>query len=277
LNPNDRDALFYLGKAQMQMRDYRAASQTLEKLSQAKPKDPDVLYSLSLSYMKLTLDTVNRLGEAAPQSYQFSLLLAQDAESRGFDEEAIKKYREALALRGTHNALGIHYAIGTAYARMGKFDEATAEFQKELEINPNDALALWKLGELAFLSDPQEARAYLERAVRLNSEIPQAILAYGRALVKTGDTEKAIAQFKQVVRLAPEEHSVHYHLFKAYRQLGRLQEAKAELAQFREMTAKRLERTQQTARQMMYAPGAGQEPSDDPEPGFSPARDPAHH
>src|SRR5205823_12069404 len=72
LNSGDGTALLYLAKSQIQMRDYWAAARTLEKLAESKPDDPDVLYNLSLVYMKQMLGTVNRLGEVAPQSYQFS-------------------------------------------------------------------------------------------------------------------------------------------------------------------------------------------------------------
>jgi tetratricopeptide (TPR) repeat protein len=276
LNPGDKNALLYLGKTQLQMRDYRNAAGTFEKLAQSKPPDPDVLYNLSLSYMKLMLESVNRLGAAAPQSYQFRLLLAQDAESRNFREEAIEKYKEALALKGSAAPVGVHYALGILYARTGKYDEAAAEFREELKINANDSLSLWRLGELALLADPKQALVYLERAVALNPEFPQASLAYGRALSRQGDHAKAIEQFQNVVRLAPEEHTVHYHLFKAYRQLGRAAEARQELARFQEMARKKSEKMQETARQQLNVERIEQGMAPEPEPGFAPERDPVH-
>ena len=276
LNPGDKNALLYLGKTQMQIRDYRNAAGTFEKLAQSKSPDPDVLYNLSLSYMKLMLESVNRLGAAAPQSYQFRLLLAQDAESRNFREEAIEKYKEALALKGSADPAGVHYALGILYARTGKYDEAAAEFREELKINANDSLSLWRLGELALLADPKQALVYLERAVALTPEFPQASLAYGRALSRQGDHAKAIEQFQNVVKLAPEEHTVHYHLFKAYRQLGRAAEARQEIARFQEMARKKSENMQQTARQQLNVERIEQGMAPEPEPGFAPERDPVH-
>jgi tetratricopeptide (TPR) repeat protein len=276
LNPSDTNALLYLGKSQIQMRDYRSAAKTLERLVDSKPADPEGLYTLSLSYMKLLLESVNRLGEAAPQSYLFSLIMAQDAEARNDDETAISKYREALALRARPEAVGIHYALGSVYARTGKYEEAAEEFKRELEINPNDSLALWKLGELALRTDPQEARHYLERAVTLNPDLPQAALAYGRALARTAETQKAVEHFQRVVRLAPEEDSVHYHLAKAYRLLGRDEQAKAEAARFQELAKKKSERKREMARQLIELGRATQGPPDEPEPGFSPSQDPTH-
>jgi len=275
-NPADTNALLYLGKAQIQKREYRAAQKTIEKLVELKPKDPEALYDLSLAHMKLMLETVNRLGEAAPGSYLFSLLLAQDAEARNDDEAAIQKYREALAQRGKEPVVGIHYALGSVYAKVGKYNEAAEEFKKELQINPSDSLALWKLGELGLRSDPESVRGYLERAVALNPNLPQAALAYGRLLARAGETEKAVEQFQRVVRLAPEEDSVHYHLAKAYRLLGRNEEARIETVRFEELAKKQSERRREMARQLIDMGRIIHEADQEPDPGFSPSRDPAH-
>lgn len=275
LNPRDSNALYYLGKSQLQQRDYRAAAKIFEKLAESKPNDPDVLYGLSLAYMKLMLEGVNRLGEVAPRSYQFFLLLAQDAEARNDEEAALKNYQEAIRIKP--NAIGMHYALGSVLARLGKYEEADREFRRELEINSNDSLALWKLGELLLRTNPQEAREVLERGVQLNPDLPQIVLAYGRALARTGETEKAVDQFRRVVRLAPEEDSVHYHLANAYRRLGRSEEAKAELARFEELARKKSERKLEAARQLIELSREAQEAAAEPEPGFSPAREPSHH
>jgi len=175
LSPEDRNALLYLGKSQIQARNYRAAAATLEKLAASKSANPDVFYNLSLAYMKLMLENVGRLGHAAPGSYQFFLLLAQDAEARGDEQSATRNYQQAL--RSNPNAAGAHYGLGTVYARVGRYDGADEEFEKELAINPNDPLALWRLGELALLSDPKQAGRYLERAVSIDPDFPQAVLA----------------------------------------------------------------------------------------------------
>ncbi len=123
----------------------------------------------------------------------------------------------------------------------------------------------------------QEARHYLERAVALNPDLPQAVLAYGRALARTGDIEKAVERFQRVVRLAPEEDSVHLHLASAYRHSGRPEEAKAELARFEELAKKKSERTREMARLLIEMTRAAQETVEEPEPSFSPGREPTHH
>lgn len=274
-NPADTNALFYLSKSQIQLHDYSGAEKTLAKLSHLKPRDPDVLYNLSLAYMKLMVETVNRLGEAAPESYQLFLWCAQDAESRNQDSAAAKYYQIALRLKP--EAIGLHYALGNVLAREGMYDEAASELKKELELNSPDSLALWKLGELALRSDAEEARGYLEQALQLNPDLPQAVLAYGRALARLGETEKAVEQYRRVILLAPENDSVHYHLADAYRRMGRNDHAKTEMARFEEKARKRSARVQAAAREMIDLSRSEPTSTDQPAPAFSPEHDPTHH
>ena len=274
LDPHDTKVLFYLGKAQMQMRNYREAAQTFEKLSESRSKDPDVLYNLGLAHLKLFLDATDRLGEIAPYSHQYLLLEAQDAEGHNNHAAAIQYYQEAL--RSKPEGAGIHYGLGSAYSRAGKFEEAAQEFKAELQISPQDSLALWRLGEITLHTNPREAVQVLQQAVSLNPEFPQAVLAYGRALLRAGQTEAAVDQFQRVVRLAPEEDTVHYLLAQAYRQQGRQGEAKAELARFEEMAKKKSEQRKEAARQLVESTGEAQQPQPELEPGFSPSRNPVH-
>ena len=272
LSPADKNVQLYLGKAQIQMRDYEGAARTLQELLKSSPNDPTVLYNLGVAHMKLMLDDVNGLGAVAPRSYLLLLLLAQDAESRGDKDAAAQFYREAL--RANSAAVGVHYALGSIYANSGKYDDAAQEFREELKLNAYDSLALWKLGEVTLRADPRAACDYLERSLTLNPDLPQARLAFGRALLRLGETEKAVQQFEQVERLAPEEDSVHYHLARAYRQLGRPKEADAEMARFQQLAKKKAEITNAAAQRQIQMTRDAQE---GPPPGFDPARNPVHH
>ena len=273
-NPSDRTAQLYLGRAQIQMHNYQEAARTLEKLLDGQEDNPDALFSLGLSYLKLLMQTVAQLNKVAPLSYQFWLLMAQDAEVRGQYEIAINNYQTALRLKP--DSVGTHYALGNVYALNGKSQEAAIEFEKELDLNPNDSLALWKLGEIILNREPSEALPYLERAVDLNPYLPQAVFAYGKGLARVGEVEKALEQFQLVVQMAPKEHSVHYHLARTHRRLGQVEEAKKEIEIFQELAKKNLERQRELTRQLIYWKSEAPPKDAQPETGFNPAREPVH-
>jgi len=273
-NPKDTNALFYLGKAQMQARDYQQAAEIFAKLRKLEPEDRDILYDSSIAYMKLMLDAVNQLTEVAPNSHQLFLFQAQDAEARGDQEAAIGYYKEAI--RAKPETVGVHFGLGVVYVKSGKYDEAAHEFLNELQLNPNDSLALWRLGELELRTDPAKAKGHLEYAVSLNTNLPQAALAYGRALLMTGDSQDAISQFRRVVQLAPEEDSVHYLLAVAYRTLGKPQEVKEEIARFEALAKIKSDGRMQLAREIVERGLKTQDPPPDIEPGFSSVRNTEH-
>jgi tetratricopeptide (TPR) repeat protein len=274
LDPNDTNALLFLGKAQMQLGNYGDAANTFEKVSQARPKDPEVAYNLGLAHLKLLAEAMEQLRAIAPHSYQLSLLEAQNADANNNDVAAIKFFQEALRLKP--EAAGAHYGLGIAYARASKYAEAAQEFKAELRINPHDSLALWRLGEISLHLNPPEAVEYLRQAVSLNPDFPQAILAFGRALLRTGETEKSIEQFHRVIKLAPEEDTVHYLLANAYRKLDRQAESESEMAKFQEMARAKSAQFDASAREFIKATTEGQDQSLDIEPGFSRSREPVH-
>jgi len=151
-------------------------------------------------------------------------------------------------LSGKPDAIGVQYALGERiWQSREKYEEAAEEVKKELQLNPRDSLALWKLGELVLRTNPAEAKGHLQCAVKLDPDLPEAVLAYGRALLRAGETEKAVEEFHRVVRLAPEEDTVHYLLAKACRKLGHKAEADVEMARFQELLMARMKSAQREA------------------------------
>ena len=122
--------------------------------------------------------------------------------------------------------------------------------------------------------DPRAACGYLEHSLALNPDLPQARLAYGRALSRLGKPEQAVQQFEQVERLAPEEDSVHYHLASAYRKLGRSKDADTEMTRFQELAKKKSEITSAAARRQIEMT---RDSNQEPQPNFDPSRNPVHH
>jgi protein O-GlcNAc transferase len=247
LKPSDPEAMLYLSQAQLALGDYEAAASNLEKLAETHP-EPAVIQALSAAYMKQTMARLSLQGQFAPRSFDSLMVLALDAETRGDAEKSPEYYQRALeyyrqALEAKPKATGVHYAMGNVLLRLEKLDEATQEFRKEVEVNPGDALAMWKLGALIWPSDPQKAREYLERSVSLSPQRAGPYLAYGRVLAHSGDTEKAIQQYLRAEQLEPQRASTHYLLANAYRQVGRKEDAGTEMARFEELSKKELRRT----------------------------------
>jgi tetratricopeptide (TPR) repeat protein len=107
--------------------------------------------------------------------------------------------------------------------------EAVAEFKKALDLAPqskreklNYALALLKEG------DSGRAVALLQQVQKLDPSLPHTWFNLGVFYRKSGDADLAIAQFQGMLKLAPDEPVAHYQLGALLRQTGKPAAAIAE-------------------------------------------------
>jgi tetratricopeptide (TPR) repeat protein len=127
----------------------------------------------------------------------------------------------------------VHYFRGTLYSFQKQWESAAQEFQKELQISPNNAAALVELAVAhveAF--QPYEALAPAKRAVVLDPDNARAHYIFGRALLETGSFEDSVHELEIAKRLAPGSARVRFSLSTAYKRLGRVQDSKREEAAF---------------------------------------------
>ena len=115
-------------------------------------------------------------------------------------------------------------------------EAAVAEFKKELEVNPANAVAEVMLAWIPLTqNDGATALPYARKAVAQDPTLPSAQLVLGRALAETGD-EDGIQHLEKTVQLQPDNLEVHLALAKAYSKFGRKEDARRERRLCLEMT-----------------------------------------
>jgi tetratricopeptide (TPR) repeat protein len=108
-------------------------------------------------------------------------------------------------------------------------DEAIVEFKRELEMAPTNALAQTMVAWDALIrNDFPTALAYSQKAVALDPKLPVAQLAFGRALVETGDVKNGIEHLEKELQVEPDNFETHLALAKAYSKSGRAADARHE-------------------------------------------------
>jgi tetratricopeptide (TPR) repeat protein len=131
----------------------------------------------------------------------------------------------------------------------GKLNDAIAEFEEALRIEPNIPEVHNSLGG-AFMRVGRlpEATAEFETAVRLKPDYPDGHNSLGSALAQTpGRTADGIAEFQTALRLRPDFATAHYNLGSALLDVpGRRQDAIAEFEK-----ALQIQPDFQQARQML--------------------------
>ncbi len=98
--------------------------------------------------------------------------LADAYRKEGLLEEAIRICRDGLIVHPSYTTARL--VLGRALLEQGALEEAKAEFGRVLEQVPDNLLALRLLGDIFVRRErPAEARAYYERALRVNPRDPE--------------------------------------------------------------------------------------------------------
>lgn len=138
-------------------------------------------------------------------------------------------YRNALALR-PEDARRLYY-FALLLAETGRPAEAAERLRAVLAREPENLPALVRLGHAELEQGRNEAaRDAFERASKLDPRAAAAHDGLGRAAFAAGDALVAAGHFERALELAPEADVVRYRLGQALRRLGRLEEAKTQLA-----------------------------------------------
>jgi len=142
-------------------------------------------------------------------------------------DEAIAEYQEAIKLE-PDNA-DAHRNLGTAYGEQGEWEEAAAAYEQAIELAPDSGEAYGDLvGVYTYLERLPEAVAAGEKAIELAPDYATAHNNLGFAYSEQGKVDEAIAEYEEAIRLDPTDPTPHYNLGLLYRRQDQLDEAVAE-------------------------------------------------
>ncbi len=146
-------------------------------------------------------------------------------------DRAFELARRAISL--DDSAYEAHSLLGKVHLWKKHYDQAIAEYNKTLDLNPNYADGLAGLGEtLCFAGRPKEAIAVLRKAIRLNPIPPVWYFnGLGHAYFLTGRYEEAIEALRGVLKHNPNFWPAHIYLAASYVEMGQKDRARAEAAE----------------------------------------------
>jgi tetratricopeptide (TPR) repeat protein len=144
-------------------------------------------------------------------------------------DDAVAEYQKAIDMNP--QAPDLHFRLGRALLMAGHnaeaLDKAATAFQSELKLNPEDGACEFQLGQIAQVQGKKpDAKAHFEKALALSPQFVQAMIALG----KMETPENAIPLLVKAVQLQPANETAHYALLTAYRNGGQMDKAKEEKA-----------------------------------------------
>ena len=144
--------------------------------------------------------------------------------------EAAETYSKALALTGGDRPgdWRFYYVRGIAYERNKEWPKAEADFQRALELNPDQPQVLNYLG-YSWVDQGINLRPALdmiEKAVRAAPNDGYIVDSLGWAFFRLGRYEEAVQALERAVQLRPDDPEINDHLGDAYWRTGRQLEAR---------------------------------------------------
>jgi tetratricopeptide (TPR) repeat protein len=197
------------------------------------PGDTKVLYITTRYYSELANRTAQELIQKAPSSPEAETLIAEAFQAQGKLDEATAQFRKIL--EQNPNQPGIHYQLGRILLSKpldpAVSEEAKKEFEAELKINPTSPAAEFMLGDLAWRNqNADEAIGHFSRATQFDAGLAEAYLGLGMALNAAGRYGEAIPPLKKYTEMDPSDPAGYYQLATAYARTGNKTEADRLLA-----------------------------------------------
>ncbi|MDZ4723008.1 MAG: tetratricopeptide repeat protein [candidate division Zixibacteria bacterium] len=190
---------YYLGRIAILREDYEAALPNLEQVAAMADTIPESWTDLAFVHRQL-----------------------------GRIDKEIETYKFGLnRMRAESSAVILSLALGAAYERSGRIEDAVVTFEEILTHSPDHAQTLNYLGYM--LADRGKrldyARDLIARAVELNPKNAAFLDSYGWVYYRLGDYEKAVMYLAKAIEQSSDP-VIFDHLGDAYAAMGKKQEAK---------------------------------------------------
>lgn len=122
-----------------------------------------------------------------------------------------------------------YYSLGVEKAQQLENSEAIELLKQATQFDPQFAMAWARIGYTYALSDfvPEKGRFYLEKALHLSKRLTNKDLLYVHAwyAISRSDFPQAIATFREIIRLYPQESEAYWRLAKLLRGSEHCEEA----------------------------------------------------
>jgi tetratricopeptide (TPR) repeat protein len=264
ISPKDPTAWMWLGIVALEKGDGDEAVQALDQAAKLAPDNVDILYHRGRAHLFVSNDSYARMFKADPKSWRVRQLLAEANAGAERHMDAIAEYEAAIKLAPDEPRL--HEELGTEYRLAGKLPEAEQAYLRELEIDPENISAQYKLGVIAIESgDPSRGKSLIEGALRVKPDLQHADYNLGRAEMLLGNDAAAAQHLERATSAAGSDPEVveqsWYQLGIAYRRLHRTEEAQKAMATFQKLKDEEAEKSQKALKRFQTQQNPASMPS----------------
>lgn len=227
--PSNNTIEMMLAHLLINLKNFDDAAFYLHDFLKRNPKNQEGWYLLGKTYLQMSENALAKVHEIDPDSVVAHEIAGEiDASMHNYDL-ALVEYKKAIDL--APKSPGTHMHMGDAYWYIGKWQSAETEYAAELQNDPNNCLARWKLANsiLEANDSTEEALTHLNRSLEQCPALMQAHVDRARALIRLGRQVDALPDLVMAEADSPREPTIHFLLAAVYRAQGKSAEAQQEM------------------------------------------------
>jgi len=231
LNSDYTNYYYQIGNAYEELKEYTKACDAYEKFLDSKPKEPwKAYYRLGLCRRELSeyenaITAFQGALKGNPQDVKINKDLAQSFLKAAQYEKAEEIYK-FLAQLTPEDATLYYRTILSMYNEAKMHDKAIEAANKIIELNPDDADAVYNLGYMYFmLNKHKEAIQAFKRSLVLNPNFEYAYANIGNCSFQIKNYSQALWAYNKIVEINPENSDAWFNMAVSYMQLKRFNNA----------------------------------------------------
>jgi Flp pilus assembly protein TadD len=243
LDPKNAQAYMWEGIVELQDGHPEKATEPLDRASELAPNDLDILEYRGRAHTQVAFASYARMAVIDPNSWHVHRVQGQIYSQQEKHKEAIAEFLEAIKLMPGNSDL--YEELGGEYRKTSDLELAQQAYAKELELSPNNPIAMYNLAKIDIETNRGADGLTLLRKVTANyANVPATHFYLGLGEFEAGNTNEALAALEKARSMNPEPQlapRIEYELSRVYRKLGRIDDANRavrEYTRLREQNAK---------------------------------------
>lgn len=227
--PDSSLALTKIGDVHRKQRRYDEARKYYEQAAALDPDDLDILFELGHTYTQMgnpemAMEYYEKILEKKSDHIRANFFVSEFYAEKGQTEEREKYLARLLKIRPF---LPEEYNLkGLALYKQGDWESATWNFKMAIDMQRMYDSAHYNLANAYVqLKDYANAKIHFAEALRINPDFASAANDYGALLQNMGQTEQAMALYRQAIDSQPSYGDAYYNLGNAYAAQNRNAEA----------------------------------------------------
>ena len=228
------EAFTWLGTVEMSVDHPDGAAAAFDRAVELAPNDLNVLELRGRAHSLVARNSYARMAQLEPGSWHVHRVQGELYAEEERHSEAIAEYQAAIKMEARNPDL--YEALGDELRKANRLDEAQKAYARELELTPQNAIAMYDLGSTDVeLGDAAAGVPLLQAMLKIFEHSPVAEYYVGRGLALEGKDAEAVVWLERSSLADPSGEvgkRSYYELARVYRRLQRTADAQKALAEY---------------------------------------------